>query len=240
MTRDWRVKTGIALLLTMVAGYVAYLEVQASDDSDEIISAGAVWNPDPAMLSHIQQDCKAVRTGSSSQCFTEQMNAAGASDEAIDFVRSYAELNHGTLAILSDFHPLDAVDLGLIYFPSGNEVRHSWVLLNGTPAIVDLDNLELLPDWEMRKDSAYQSLLETSPRARILPVDPQPGISSGPVAEQLQDGGQRFTVAYPIGEGCRSCALLGQAEFSFSFDSSGDLKSIHFKSFRPSPAAHHP
>lgn len=236
MARDWRVKAGIALLLTAAAGYVAYLEVQANDDSDEIISSGAVWNPAPGTLRQIQQSCKASRTRSASQCFTAQMNAAGASDEAINFVRSYAELNHGTLAILSDFHPLDAVDLGLIYFPSGNEVRHSWALLNGTPAIVDLDNLEQLPDWEMRKNSAYQSMLEASPRAKIFPIDPQPG-SAEPVAEQLQDGGQRFTVAYPVHEGCRTCALLGQAEFSFLFSSSGDLKSIRFKSFHRSPSA---
>ncbi len=237
MARDWRVKAGIALLLTVAAGYVAYLEVQANDDSDEIISSGAVWNPAPETFRQIQQSCKASRTGSASQCFTGQMNAAGASDEAINFVRSYAELNHGTLAVLSDFHPLDAVDLGLIYFPSGNEVRHSWVLLNGTPAIVDLDDLEQLPDWEMRNDSAYQSMLEASPRAKVFPIDPQPGISPEPLAEQLQDGGQRFTVSYPVREGCGSCALLGQAEFSFLFSSSGDLKSIHFKSFRRSPAA---
>ncbi|HEX2327229.1 MAG TPA: hypothetical protein VHN74_00785 [Candidatus Angelobacter sp.] len=236
MARHWRIKAGLALMVVVAAGYVAYLEVQASDDTDEIISSSAVWNPSLSDLGRIQQGC--VAAGNFSDCFAEKMAGEGVSEDAVNFTRSYAELNHGTVALLTYFHPLDAVDLGIAYFPAGKEVHSSWVLLNGTPAIVDLNNLEQLPESQMQNDSGYREMLEAHPRAKLFPAEAQPGISE-PASERLPDGGQRFTSVYSVRDGCRSCELLGQVDISFLFSSSGDLKGIQFDSFHSAAPAPH-
>jgi hypothetical protein len=236
MGHDWRIKAGLALMVVAAAGYVAFLEVQASGDSDEIITSTAVWNPSSDVLTRIGQGCATAGTEDPSQCFTENMAAQGAPDDAVDFTRSYAELNHGTFAVLAYFHPLDAVDLGLAYFPSGKEIHHSWVLLNGTPAIVDINNLEQLPESELQKDSQYRAMAQQHVRAKLFPDDPQPNSSAEPESEKLPDGSQKFTARYAVRDGCRSCDLLGQADFIFYFNSGGELKTISFKSFHPGPA----
>jgi hypothetical protein len=86
----------------------------------------------------------------------------------------------------------------------------------------------------LKSDPQYRSTAEAHPRAKLFFEDPQPGTSAEPAAEKLPDGGQRFTASYLIRDGCNSCELLGHADFSFLFNSSGDLKKIAFKSFHKS------
>src|SRR5262249_5975886 len=134
MTHWMRIKLPAALLILGLASFVVFVEVEASDDSDEQTGPSAVWTPGENDLTHILQFCKAARGSDFTSCFISQMPAYGASPEAIAFTRTYAERNHGTVAFLQGFRPVDLVDLGYALFPARAASNHPCLLLNASPA----------------------------------------------------------------------------------------------------------
>jgi hypothetical protein len=152
----------------------------------------------------------------------------GASEEAISFTRDYAEQNHGTLAILRGFHPMDAVDLGYVYFPQGVEMRQGWLLLNGYPSLINVDDLERLPEAAMRDHPLWNELKSKFPKLQLSVDGSERQQDAAPQLQRLADGSQRFIVAYPLRNGCRSCTLAGHASFSFEFDPTGRLVMVRF------------
>src|SRR5262245_30648800 len=113
-----RVKLPVALLILAFASYVVFLEVQASNQSDEQIGSSAVWNVSDSNLARISQNCKAAQGLDYTSCFIAQMPDFGASAEAVSFTETYAKQNHGMVAFLKAFHPVDSVDVGYAILPS--------------------------------------------------------------------------------------------------------------------------
>src|SRR5262249_54526028 len=154
------------------------------------------------------------------------MRTFGASPEAVAFTQSYAEQNQGMVAFLKDFRAVDAVDVGYAFFPSGADFSQRWLLLNGTPEVIDVDDLHRLPQAEMMRDPVYAALLRRYPKVALF--DGDRGSDPGPRSETLPDAGQRFVVDYPLKNQCRACAVVGQASFSFQFDATGRLVKVQF------------
>jgi hypothetical protein len=227
-------KLFVVLMIVGTGCYVAYLEVQASDDTDEQISNAAVWSPSYRQLSQLDQDCNRDLQGYA-QCFIAKMPDLGASEQAVSFAHDYAEQNHGTLAILRGFHPMDSVDLGYISFPGGKEMTQGWVLLNGFPSLVNVDDLERLPESQMEKHPLWTTLHNQFPKLQISLDDAERQPDNIPKMERLSDGSQRFIIEYSLRDGCRSCSLAGHAAFSFDFDPSGRLVMVRFVSISPAP-----
>src|SRR5262249_37338371 len=151
-----------------LASYVVFLEVQASDQSDEQIGPAAVWNPEDRDLTQIDRNCKAGQGVNYSDCFITQMQSLGAPDDAIAFTRSYAKQNHGMIAFLKGFHPVDSVDIGYAFFPGGADFNQRWLLLNGNPEVINVDDLALLPQGDMVKDPAYAALRTRYPQISLF------------------------------------------------------------------------
>ena len=81
---DWmRIKLPAAVLILGLASFVVFLEVEASNDSDEQTGPSAVWTPAADDLTHIRLVCKAAPNSGFTSCFIAQMSAVGASPEAI-------------------------------------------------------------------------------------------------------------------------------------------------------------
>jgi hypothetical protein len=226
-------KISVAIAVICTASYVAYLEVQASDESDEQMSSAAVWAVSDQDLLHINESCAQDHAQSVAQCFIAQMPEFGASEEAVSFSRDYAAQHHGTLAILRDFRPMDSVDFGYVYFPDGRELRRGWLLLNGFPALINVDDLDRLPLPIMEKDPALLALHSRYPAINLFSGDREREPDATAEMQTLPDGGQRFVIEYPLRNGCQSCALLGHAAFSFEFDPSGKLVTVKFVSVTP-------
>lgn len=232
-------KLSVALMVICTASYVTYLEVQASDESDEQISSAAVWPASDQDLLQLRQICRNNPAQAYADCFIAHMPDFGASEEAVAFTRDYAERNHGTLAILRGFRPMDAVDLGYVYFPASKDIRQGWLLLNGFPAVINVDGLDRLPQSVMEKHPAWAALHKQYPTLKLFPDDGQRSPDATPEMEELPDGGQRFVIQYPLRNGCRSCALVGDAAFSFDFDPAGKLVLVKFVSVTPMQSAGH-
>jgi hypothetical protein len=215
----------LALLVLVLASYVVFLEVEASEESDDEIGSSAVWNPSASDLEHIQKTCDAQAAGYS-RCFIEQMGKFGAPDDAISFTQTYADQNGGMIAILQDFRPLDAVDLGYALFPKGADFNRRWLLLNGSPAIINFDDFSRLPVAKMQQDSTFRALQSRYPGVALFDGDRENG--AGLQMDSLPDGGQRFSIDYPLRDQCRACAEVGRATFAFTFDPTGRLAEVKF------------
>jgi hypothetical protein len=211
----------LALLVLILASYVVFLEVEASEESDDEIGSSAVWNPSASDLEQIQKTCSAH-----SRCFIEQMSKFGAPPDAVSFTQTYADQNGGMIAILQDFRPLDAVDLGYAFFPSGADFNQRWLLLNGNPEIINVDDFSRLPMTEMQQDQAFRALQSRYPQVALFDGDRSSG--AAPQMESLSDGGQRFSIDYPLRDQCRACAEVGRATFAFTFEPTGRLAGVKF------------
>lgn len=137
-------KLCVALAVICMASYVAYLEVQASDESDEQIGAEAVWAASDQDLLQLKQICKNQPGQAYVGCFIAHMPDFGASEEAVAFTQDYAQQNRSIVAILRGFYPMEAVDLGYVYFPASKDMQQGWLLLNGFPAVINVDDLDRL------------------------------------------------------------------------------------------------
>jgi len=94
------------------------------------------------------------------------------------------------------------------------------LLVNGNPALINVDALDALPQSSMHRDPAYISLLAQYPKISIWPGD-RSGKVDPVVVEILPDRTQRFIVHYRLRDGCHACAQIGQASFGFEFDRNG-------------------
>jgi hypothetical protein len=235
MSSFLKFKLPLAILIVCTAVYVVYLEVEASEDTDEQVSESAVWSPSRDELAQINHACNANAPGYA-QCFIKQMSELGAPDDSISFTRQYAEQNNGVVAVLEDFRPVDSVDLGYAYFPGASETNHGWLLVNGIPSIINVDNPDLLPETQMEKDPQYLALRQNHPKASIIFDEAERAAGALPEMMTLSDSNQRFLVPYSIKDGCRNCPLLGHAYYSFDFDPAGQLLGVKYQKFSAQPA----
>lgn len=223
MTNFLKVKLPAAVAIIALASYCVFLEVQASQESDERVGPSAVWNGSDKDLRQINDGCRHGDPADYSQCFTDRMAELGASPEAIDFAEQYAQEHDGAIAVLTDFQPADAVDVGYAYFADQNESSQTVLLLNGTPEILNIGDPKKLPQEQLANNGQFAALRGTHPQAGLFPGNGFPA-EARPRMQKLATGGQRFVMGYSLRDGCNSCALLGHATFAFDFNLAGQFR----------------
>lgn len=226
-----RVKLPVALLILGFASYVVFLEVEASNQSDEQIGPSAVWNVSDSDVAQISQTCKTTQASNYSACFIAQMPNFGASAEAVSFTQTYATQNHGMVTFLKGFHAVDSVDVGYAFFPAAADFNQRWLLLNGIPAVINVDDFNLLPQAEMAGDPRYVALHKQFPQVALFDGD-RP-FNAVPEIESLPDGRQWFRIGYPLKNQCRACPVVGRARYGFEFDPAGRLMQVKFLEVSP-------
>jgi len=105
--------------------------------------------------------------------------------------------------------------------------NYGLLLLNGQPRIVNVEDLKLLDVKAMKQSPQYRGV-----KARFPNVDIWPGDRDGriwPDSEAGSDGRVQFTVAYPLINGCHSCAHAGTAIFNWNFDARGKFVGTSFQ-----------
>jgi hypothetical protein len=230
MTRSWKVKLPAGLAIVILAAYVVFLEVEANQDSADRFASPAIWDAGDRALQQIRDACKNAGGEDYSQCFIDQMADVGASPEAIDFTQEYA-IEHGEIAILADFHPQNAVDLGHVYFPRDNS--RGLVLLNGLPEIINANDTSTISQ-QLGVDPRFAALRNTHPQIGVF-LNGKAGVF--PPMQRLAGGGQRFVIDYSLRDGCATCAQLGRAEVAFDFDPAGQFQGTRVMKVEPLSAS---
>src|SRR5215469_18738980 len=130
-------------------------------------------------------------------CFLDAMKSAGASDEAMAFVKEFAAGDG--LAYVRAFRDTGRVDIAYIEYPYRANDLDGVLLVNGTPPVIDVDDYKFFSKEHLRKNADYAALLQKYPNANVFPGDryrtePPKAITSG--------NEQTFQVEYLIQNGC--------------------------------------
>lgn len=199
------------------------LLLAAASVSVQQVGPSAIWQPSDASWQKIRQQCPV--DSSYASCLQSKLQAAAPPAAASFIAWLNAQTNnlgwltgfrktHGTVAIAYVMYPLRAND------------NQEWLLVNGQPPAIDVDNLQSLPTADMEKDAAYASIKQAVPDVTLFPGDR--GQSAGPTVRTLSGNGTRLIVAYSLMKGCHACAVVGRAHFGFDFSRDGKFLGTKF------------
>jgi putative hemolysin len=189
------------------------------------VDAEAVWQPGIQFMQSVRQACS--NAGSNyGDCLISQMPGAGAPPKAVAFSKLLEKQSDAQIGYMTDFRKTGRVDIAYVYYPIRANENQGCLLVNGSPPIIDVDDLKLLAEDSMKSDPSYTSLASKNPEVAIFPGDR--GGTAYPEAVALPQGGQRFIVSYYLLKGCHACARLGTASFGFDFDSAGKFLGTKF------------
>jgi hypothetical protein len=106
-------------------------------------------------------------------------------------------------------------------------------LVNGTPPIVNVDDIQLLPKSAMENNPQFKALREQYPRMRLSVEADQRKADMMPEIQPLGGGSQRFLIDYGLKEPCQACPAIAHATFGFDFDSTGKFQGAKFVKIIP-------
>ena len=112
--------------------------------------------------------------------------------------------------------------------PEAPNPTQGWVLMNGIPALVNVDDLAMLPQSDMEKDPQFTALRRNHPQLQLAVTSDQRSPDSSPQIEPLAGGGERFVILYALQERCDGCTPLAYASFGFDFDAAGEFLRAKF------------
>lgn len=226
---SFRKRIAAVLAVAGLASLVTFLQVEANHETDDQISDEAVWNAGKDDLRAIDQSCKNSSETEYDECFIDQMGGYASSD-AVAFTQMLASQKPQRLGYLTGMRESGMVDLGYVAYPGNAQPSQGWALMNGVPALINVDDLSLLPKAEMEKDALFKSLRNDHPTLQLVVMDEQRQPGSSPRIEPLGNGGNRFVVPYSLKEDCANCGAMAHANFGFDFDAAGQFLGVRFLS----------
>jgi predicted secreted protein len=149
------------------------------------------------------------------------MKKANASAAAVEFSKQLGEPG-----FLRDYKVAGPVDIAYVLYPYRANENQSCLIVNGQPAVIDVDNHKIVGAGALKYNATYEALSHAHKDLSLWPSDRYsidvPDIEMGPGA------GPRIVVNYRLREKCHACAILGHAWYSFDFDSKGKFQGAKF------------
>ena len=211
-------------------GFLAVLAISLSAHADTPaakIGPSAVWQLPPQFMTAAHKACDQSASSAFTDCLISQMTKAGASADSVQFTRLLYKENHGEFGIMTGFHDEGPVAFAWITYPLRANTNYGFLILNGQPRILNVEDLKLLDEKAMKQSDQFHNI-----KAQFASVNLWPGDRDGQVWPNSQtgpNGGMQFTVSYPLRNGCHACARAGDAIFNWNFDGPGKLLGTSFQ-----------
>ena len=180
------------------------------------VTVNVVFAGDTKFVDAVKTICQDPHADKLQDCFAEEMKKAGASAAAVEFSRQLGEPG-----FVRDFRAAGPVDIAYVLYPYRANENQSWVIVNGTPPAIDVDNSKLvtIAARALKNNASYTGLAKAHPELSPWPGDRYS--TEIPDVEMGANGGVHIVVNYRLREKCHSCAVLGHAWYSFEFDAKG-------------------
>jgi hypothetical protein len=180
------------------------------------VTVNVVFAGDTKFIDAVKAICEDAHGDKLQDCFAGEMKKAGATDAAVDFSKQLGEPG-----FVRDFKVAGPVDIAYVFYPYRANENQSWLIVNGTPPSIDVDNskLVMVAARALKNNSTYAGLARAHPDASPWPGDRYS--TETPDVEMGANGGVHIIVNYRLREKCHSCAVLGHAWYSFEFDAKG-------------------
>jgi hypothetical protein len=202
--------------------------------ADDRITATSVWQMPVTFPPAVHKACdNAPNQEAFAICFMEQMSKAGASTEAVEFTKMLRKESHGDVGIMTGFNKVGPVDVAFVIYPLRANTNNGILFVNGTPKIVNGEDLKLLDQKDMQQSPQFQNTKAQFPQVSVWPGD-RDG-TTWPNSNPNSEGGISFTLGYPLINGCHACARAGFAEFNWKFGPTGKFLGTGFMGMTPPP-----
>ena len=170
----------------------------------------AVWNIDGNISKY--QNCF-NDPSTSIDCVMTLMQSSGASSQAIAFTAMLQGIS-----FMSSFKEFGVVDLAEITYPSRANNNVEYVLLNGNPQIIYIEDGYKV---DLTHDSNYSVLQQKYPNIQI-----EGGENNFINMEQISQGGQQFIFSFALVDGCHACQTDKFAYIAFEFEGTGQFEGM--------------
>ena len=204
----------ILFLLCAAASTTSQSRKQSAGGTNDI-SAKAVWHPPQAVWGKMQDACSSGGV----ECVASFMRQAGAPRQAIAFTMLLSGEGSGE-GYLDSFREMGKVDVATVFDPFRANDNGTILLVNGTPRLINLENLEKWGHIDITRDPLYPSLARQFPQIELW------GNPRGFTMQRLPPRGQRFVIQYVLLNGCHACEVAGYAHVAFDFDGLGAFMGI--------------
>ncbi len=220
-------------MLVTLASYAIPQSGTSASPASGAIEPSAVWQPPQEFIAQAHAVCDKSNPPNYAECFIDQMPKSGAPADAVSFTRMLYRQSDGQVGIMTDFHKVGPVDIARVMYPLRANDNYGLLLVNGDPAILDVDDLKRLDHAAMEQNPMYQAV-----KQKYTGTDIFPGDRSGttwPQVKPLPNGGQQFILGYPLLNGCHACAHTGLALFAWDFDATGKFLGTKYIPTPPPP-----
>jgi len=190
------------------------------------VSAASVWHPNSAALKAIRSECSQTDTSRYGECFLKGMEERSASASAVAFARTLQNSSKEGVGYMKDFTEGGHVAVAQVVFPGREASREAWLLVNGDPSPIDVDDLALLPMADVRSDIVFQEIRRTY--ARVSVFGDSRSEASPPLVPRAAEA-QEFLVNYALRDGCPACKRVGSAQFAFDFEGNGKFEGVSLR-----------
>jgi hypothetical protein len=229
-----------ALAAALLVATIAYAQAPADQQPMAAagppmrISAASVWQMPSTFLVATHKACdSASQPPSYAKCFIGQMSNAGASPAAVSFTRTLYKQNGGDVGIMSGFNEVGPVGVVFVTYPLRANTNNGLMFVNGTPKIINAEDLKLLDQAAMEQSPQFQNTKAQFPKVSLWPGD-RDG-TTWPNSSRNPDGSLSFTLGYPLLNGCHACERAGFAEFNWNFSRNGKFLGTTFMGITPPP-----
>ena len=229
--RSRRLKAAVALAVTL--GLAASIAFSQNAPASGKIGSSTAWQPPQDFTTKAHAACDQSHPPNYAECFIDQMSRLGAPADAVSFTRMLYQQSDGDVGIMTELHKVGPVDEARVLYPLRANDNYGILLVNGDPAILNVDDLKKLDRAAMEQNPSYQSVKQKYPKTDIWPGD-RSG-NTWPQPKPLPDGGVQFIVGYPLLNGCHACAPTGLAKFSWDFDARGKFLGTKYIPSPPPP-----
>jgi hypothetical protein len=180
------------------------------------VTVNVVFAGDTKFVDAVKATCDETHADKLQDCFAAEMKKAGASAAAVEFSKQLGEPG-----FVRDFRAAGPADIAYVLYPYRANENQSWLIVNGTPPVIDVDNSKLvtIAARALRNNATYTGLAKSHPDLSPWPSDRYS--TELPDVEMGVNGGVHIIVNYRLREKCHSCAVLGHAWYSFEFDAKG-------------------
>lgn len=192
-------------------GALLVLATAICTEAADRVTAAAVWRPTVGSMRRFHRQCDRRTGGEFDTCFAAAMARAGASPAALGFTRRLG--NEAYLQALDETS--GPVAVAHVFYPFRANENDAWLLVNGAPPLIDVDDRHYLDLAALRASPAYAAIRRQYPHVSFWPGD------RGAAAPQISRSGREFVVGYLLRDLCHACATIGHVRFAFEFDASG-------------------
>lgn len=242
-----------ALIVGLVVAALSLASVVSSTPADAqradpwtlgIVDASFIWSPPAGVAASIpkcaynlakQNGYTAANASPNEEsplqiCLLQKMHEHGAPKNAIGFTKWYYWTPYGDSAYITALAKpqYGPVQLASIFYPGNANNNDAYLFVNGTnPRVTDPNAIFARDAQPWMHNAGYRSILSAHPHAFVYST-----LSFVRLARR-DGGGQRFTLAAPIIDGCHACARLGTVDIAYDFGNLGAPKGASVVAVHP-------